>query len=174
MINLVVSHQRPPCVANDDRDTSSELRSDVLKKVVVDAVVTCESLVRPKRIRNTNAARYEARIGAERSLKLKLMRRMRITSIGVAGGKLVVSGTVIGPFAARKADRMIELQRRVSCTRSERVARALPRANGSFRISVPVPAGTAAAVYRLRTKVRATRSSTRAVDTFTLPRGVNF
>jgi len=39
---------------------------------------------------------------------------------------------------------------------------------------VPVPAGTAAAVYRLRTKVRATRSSTRAADTFTLPRGVNF
>jgi PKD repeat protein len=143
-------------------------------KVAADGSFSATAPLPPKRIRNTNAARYEARIGAERSLKLKLMRRMRITSIGVAGGKLVVGGTVIGPFAARKADRMIELQRRVSCTRSERVARALPRANGSFRIAVPVPAGTAAAVYRLRTKVRATRSSTRAVDTFTLPRGVNF
>lgn len=143
-------------------------------KVAADGSFSATAPMPPKRLRNSNAARYEARIGAERSLKLKLARRMRITSIGVAGGKLVVTGTVAGPLAARKPDRMIELQRSVSCTRTERVAGVLPAANGSFRITVPVPAGAAAAVYRLRTKVRLSRSSTRAVNTFTLPRGVNF
>jgi hypothetical protein len=50
----------------------------------------------------------------------------------------------------------------------------MPRANGTFRIAVDVPAGQSAAVYRLRTKVRQSAASPRAVNTFTLPRGVNF
>ena len=128
----------------------------------------------PKGLRNSNLARYEARIGSQRSLKLKLVRRMRITTIGVSGGKLVVTGTVTRPLAARKADRAVELQRRVSCTRDERVATAMPRPDGSFRITVAVPPGQTAAVYRLRTRVRQSAASTGAVNTFTLPRGVNF
>ena len=143
-------------------------------KVAPDGSFTASAPLPPKRLRNSNATRYEARIGKERSLKLKLVRRMRITSIGVSGGKVVVTGTVVGPLAAKKADRAIELQRSVSCTRTESVAKAMPRANGTFRIAVDVPAGQSAAVYRLRTKVRQSAASPRAVNTFTLPRGVNF
>jgi hypothetical protein len=143
-------------------------------KVAPDGSFVASAPLPPKKLRNSNLARYEARIGSQRSLKLKLVRRMRITTIGASGGKLVVTGTVTRPLAVRKADRAVELQRRVSCTRDERVATAMPRADGSFRISVAVPAGQSAAVYRLRTKVRSSATSPRAVNTFTLPRGVNF
>ena len=143
-------------------------------KVAPDGSFAASAPLPPKRLRNSNLARYEARIGSERSLKLKLARRMRITAIGVTGGKVVVSGTVVGPLATKKADRVVELQRRVSCTRTESVAKAMPRPNGTFRIAVDVPAGQSAAVYRLRTKVRQSAASSRAVNTFTLPRGVNF
>ena len=143
-------------------------------KVAPDGSFTASAPLPPKRMRNSNLARYEARIGSERSLKLKLARRMRITAIGVTGGKVVVSGTVVGPLATKKADRVVELQRRVSCTRTESVAKTMPRPNGTFRIAVDVPAGQSAAVYRLRTKVRQSAASKRAVNTFTLPRGVNF
>jgi len=40
--------------------------------------------------------------------------------------------------------------------------------------AVAAPAGQAAAVYRLRTKVRSGRKATRPVSTFTLPRAVDF
>ena len=143
-------------------------------RVAADGSFAAAAPMPPKRLRNSNLARYEARIGSQRSLKLKLARRMRITTIGVSGGKVVVSGNVVGPLAARKADRVVELQRRVSCTRTESVAKTTPRPNGTFRIAVAVPPGERAAVYRLRTKVRQSKTSPRAVNTFTLPRGVNF
>ena len=86
-------------------------------KVAADGSFSATAPLPPKRLRNSNAARYEARIGGERSLKLKLARRMRIASIGVAGGKVVVAAPSSARSRARKADRMVELQRRVSCTR---------------------------------------------------------
>ena len=143
-------------------------------KVAPDGSFAASAPLPPKRLRNSNLARYEARIGSQRSLKLKLVRRMRITTIGVSGGKVVVTGTVVGPARRPQGRPAVELQRRVSCTRTESVAKAMPRPNGSFRIAVDVPAGQSAAVYRLRTKVRPSAASKRAVNTFTLPRGVNF
>ena len=128
----------------------------------------------PKRLRNSNLARYEARIGSQRSLKLKLARRMRITGITASSGKVTITGRVIGPLAARRADRGIELERRVSCSRNVRVARTTPRADGSFRLSIAAPADQASAVYRLRTKVRRSLKTSKSVETFTLPRGVDF
>lgn len=128
----------------------------------------------PKRLRNSNLARYEARIGEHRSLKLKLARRMVIESITASSGKVTITGRVVGPLAARRADRAIELERRVSCSRNARVARTMPRANGTFRLSITAPAGQASAVYRLRTKVRRSPSTSRSVNTFTLPRGIDF
>ena len=144
-------------------------------KVAPDGSFVASAPLPPKRLRNSNLARYEARIGSQRSLKLKLVRRMRITTIGVSGGKLVVTGTVTRPLAVRKADRAVELQRRVSCTRDESVATAMPRADGSFRISVAVPRGPVrGGLPAAHEGAHRAPRARRAVNTFTLPRGVNF
>ncbi len=128
----------------------------------------------PKRLRNSNRARYEARIGAERSLKLKLARRMLVTSLRASGGKVTIAGRVIGPLAKRPKDRGIVLERRVTCTRLVTVSTFRPRANGTFKVTAVIPAGESAAVYRLRTKVRTSTRSPRLSRTFTLPRAVDF
>jgi hypothetical protein len=47
-----------------------------------------------RRIRGTNRARYQARIGRERSLDLKLQRRMIVRSVRVSGGRVRITGRV--------------------------------------------------------------------------------
>lgn len=124
----------------------------------------------PRRLRSTNAARYEARIGRERSLDLKLQRRMVLSSIVSRAGKVTITGRVVGPLGSPL--RTITLTRRVSCRRSERVARFRPRRDGRFRITVAAPKGRDTAVYRLGTKVRRTTTNPKLFPTFTLPRAV--
>ncbi|MEO8688975.1 MAG: hypothetical protein ABI611_12255, partial [Solirubrobacteraceae bacterium] len=128
----------------------------------------------PVGLRNSNRARYEARIGSKRSLKLKLARRMLVTAIRGAGGKVTITGKVIGPLAPRAKDRKIVLERRVTCSRLVTVTRLRPRAGGAFRVTVTAPAGQSAAVYRLSTRVRTSLRSPRLARTFTLPRAVDF
>jgi hypothetical protein len=99
---------------------------------------------------------------------------MVISALAVQGRRVSFSGRVTPPLAKRKADRVIEVRLRVSCGREELVAKLTPRANGSFSGSVDAPAGAAAAVYRLRTKVRVNSRSAKVTDTFTLPRAVDF
>ena len=142
--------------------------------VAADGSFSATAPLPPKRLRGSNAARYEARVGSNRSLKLKLARRMRITAMSAAGGKVTIAGRVSGPFALRKADRMVELQRRVGCTKTVFVAKVMPKPDGSFRLTVKAPKGETAAVYRLRTKVRSSPKSKRPLNTFTLPRGIDF
>jgi PKD repeat protein len=128
----------------------------------------------PRRIRNSNRARYQARVGGERSLNLKLTRRMLVTSLRVRGGKVTITGKVVGPLARRAKDREIVLEQRVTCTKLVTVSRFQPRPSGAFAVTVRAPAGASAAVYRLRTKVRASTHSSRLGSTFTLPRAIGF
>lgn len=121
-------------------------------------------------IRGSNAARYEAVVGKERSLALKLQRRMVISAARGAGGKVTLSGRVIGPLARPVAQ--ITLTRRVSCKRSQVVKRFRPRANGRFRVTVDAPKGELAVVYRLSTRVRKTKTTPRTSPTYTLPRAI--
>jgi hypothetical protein len=128
----------------------------------------------PRSLRGTNEARYVARIQKERSLELKLMRRMLVESVRVSAGKVTIAGRVTKPFARRAANRRIELQRRVSCARTETIATFMPRADGTFSVTVAAPPNQGAAVYRLHTKTRPTANSRKDFDTFTLPRAVDF
>ena len=128
----------------------------------------------PRKLRDSNSTRYLAKIGTERSLNLKLARRMRIASIRASGGRVTITGAVIRPLAAAPRDRAIVLQRVVNCKTLETVATFKPRANGAFTVTVAAPPGQPAAVYRLRTKVRQSTRSKRSVSTFTLPRSLNF
>lgn len=124
-----------------------------------------------RRIRGTNRARYQARIGRERSLRLKLRRRMVVRSVRVSNGRVRIRGRVSSPLA--RPVRSIEVRRRVSCRRSVVVRRIKPRRDGSFSVLVAAPPGRLAAVYRFATRVRRTSRNPRTFPTFTLPRYVD-
>jgi len=131
---------------------------------------TARAPLPPRRIRFGNSARYQARAGKERSLSLKLHRRMVVTSLRSSGSVVVLKGRVIRPLAKPIAP--IYVQRRVSCTRLVNVKRIRPRRDGSFTVRVAAPPNTQAAVYRAATKVRKTASNPKRFPTFTLPREV--
>ncbi|HWI71960.1 MAG TPA: hypothetical protein VNT55_08400 [Baekduia sp.] len=117
-----------------------------------------------------NSLRYRAEIGREKSLPLKLLRRLTVSSLTSANGKVTVAGRVTRPLTTPVAD--IRLVRRVSCHKVVLVKRFTPRADGTFRVTVKAPKNHGAAVYRLATRVREQASNPRSYPTFTLPRGV--
>ncbi len=126
----------------------------------------------PRRsIRNTNRARYIAKAGGERSLNLKLARRMVVTSIKSSGDSVTIKGKVIRPLAKPVAP--IVLKRRVTCKTLETVKTFKPNRDGSFSVTVKKPQNLAATVYRLQTRVRRLSTSTKTSPTFTLPRAVD-
>ncbi len=124
-----------------------------------------------KRLRTSNRARYQAVLGGEKSLNLKLERRMYVDGLTAAAGKVTVRGHVTRPLGSPR--QTVTLTRRVSCRRSEVVARFKPRADGRFRVTVRAPKGRTSAVYRLGTKVRKTTRNPKLFPTFTLPQGVD-
>lgn len=121
-------------------------------------------------IRNTNRARYQATIGREKSIELKLVRRMVVSQLTSANGKVTIAGRVIRPLGSPV--QTIVVSRRVSCKRSEVVARIKPSRTGAFRVTVDAPPKTLAATYRLATKVRKFASNPKLFPTYTLPRAV--
>jgi hypothetical protein len=121
-------------------------------------------------IRFTNRARYQAVVGKERSLRLKLHRRMVVSGLTSKAGEVTISGRVLRPLG--KPVRTIVLKRRVSCSKTEVVKRFKPSRDGSFRVTVAGPKGQAAAVYRMQTSVRKTTRNPKQYPTFTLPRAV--
>lgn len=126
----------------------------------------------PRRsIRGTNRARYIAKVGGEKSLNLKLQRRMTVDSIDSHGDNVTIKGRVIRPLAKPVAP--ITLKRRVTCKTLETVKTFRPRRDGSFSVTVKKPANLAATVYRLQTRVRRLTTSTKTSPTFTLPRAVD-
>jgi hypothetical protein len=85
----------------------------------------------PRKVRGTNRARYQAVLGRERSLRLKLVRRMALTGVRSANGRVTISGRVTRPLATPA--RTIVVKRRVSCTRTVVVTRNVPSGDGCGR-----------------------------------------
>jgi hypothetical protein len=117
-----------------------------------------------------NSLRYRAEIGRERSLPLKLQRRMIVSSLRSAKGKVTIRGRVVRPLTTPRST--IRLVRRVSCHKVVLVKRFKPRPDGTFTVTVKAPKRQAAAVYRMTTYVREKPSNPKKYPTFTLPRGV--
>lgn len=125
-----------------------------------------------RRLRSTNKARYQARIGKERSLSLKLQRRMTVRSIRSSGGKVVIIGKVAGPLTRPKPTR-VTVRRRLSCKKYETVKHVTPSKNGTFRVTLDAPPGQTTSVYRMQTRVQKTKRNRKRFPTYTLPRAVN-
>jgi hypothetical protein len=122
-----------------------------------------------RRIRGTNAARYRASIDGERSLPLKLSRRMIVTGTTATKRATTIRGRLTGPLARGTS---ITVKRRLSCSRWTVVKRiAMPRGR-RFRVTIPAVRGAASSVLRLQTTVAALDRSGRRKPTFTLPRYV--
>jgi len=120
----------------------------------------------PADIRGTNRARYQARYAGQSSLDLKLQRRMQLGVPHHRGGRILMSGHVVGPMTNPPSP--VVVTRRVSCTRDVVVTRVVPNPDGSWKALVPAPQGTQAAVYRATTQVPGLDGSG-LFPTFTLP-----
>lgn len=123
----------------------------------------------PRKIRHTNAARYQASIDGERSLPLKLSRRMLVTGTASTARGTTIRGRVVGPLARRAR---ITVKRRVSCGQWKVVKRFAMPGKGRFRVTIPPARGATSAVFRLQTTVGARNPRGRPKPTFTLPRYV--
>ena len=123
-------------------------------------------------LRRSNRARYQAVLGRERSLRLKLVRRMVLTAVRRSGGRVTISGRVVGPLANPVAP--IVVRRRVSCSHTVVARRIRPSRDGRFRVTLAGAPRTLAATYRFETKVRRKTTNPKLFETFTLPRSVEF
>ncbi len=124
-----------------------------------------------EKIRDTSKARYEASRGKERSMRLKLHRRMLVKSMRSRHGKITIAGQVVQPLAAPV--KKIVVKRRVSCRDWKVVKRFKPRSDGTFTVKVPAPRSGFAAAYRMTTRVKHFSYRTKTYPTFTLPRYVD-
>jgi hypothetical protein len=126
----------------------------------------------PRRgLRATNRARYRAEIAKQKSLRLKLVRRMLVSSTVVKGRRVTIAGRVVRPLG--EPIQRVVVKRRLSCGRYRVVKRFTPPASGRFRITLAGPPRRQAAVYRFQTRVRKFSSNPKLFPTFTLPRYVD-
>jgi len=140
-------------------------------RVGKDGLFRATAKLPPAAVRGTNRARYQARMGNERSLALKLARRLRIISITPKGRKVVVRGRISQPLA--DPIQRITVTRRVSCGRVEVVKRFKPRKNGGFRVTLSGAKTRQVATFRFRTLVRFREGNPKLFRTFTLPQYVD-
>jgi hypothetical protein len=123
------------------------------------------------RLRATNRARYIAQIGKQKSLRLKLVRRMLVSGTSLKGRRVTIAGRIVRPLGAPV--QQVVVKRRLSCGRYRVVKRFTPPASGRFRVTLAGPPSRHAAVYRLQTRVRKFVSNPKTFPTFTLPRYVD-
>jgi hypothetical protein len=135
-----------------------------------DGTFTAKGALPPQAIRHSNRARYQARIGKEKSLRLKLFRRMLVTKMTSAKGKVTIAGRVVLPLG--RPVQAITIKRRVSCTKNVVAQKLHPDSKGRFSVTLGAPPSGQAAVYRLATMVRKNAHNPKLFPTFTLPRAV--
>jgi hypothetical protein len=180
LIDVVRSHGRVRLLGAASRRFAGQrvkIRFTATGEVVARPKVRTSGLFRataklpPRALRFTNRARYRAEIHGQKSLRLKLVRRMLVSSTRVRGSKVTIAGRVVKPLAA--PIRQVIVKRRLSCGRYRVVKRFKPPASGRFRITVGAPDEDQAGVYRLQTRVRKFERNLKTFPTFTLPRYVD-
>ncbi len=140
-------------------------------KVRTSGLFTATAKLPNRKLRSTNRARYRAEIAKQKSLRLKLVRRLLVSRTTTRGKKVTIAGRVVRPLG--RPVQTVVVKRRLSCGRYRVVKRFKPRANGTFRITVGGPTKSKAAVYRLSTRVRKFTTNPKTFPTFTLPRYVD-
>jgi hypothetical protein len=106
----------------------------------------------PARFRDTNMARYIATYRDQKSLYLKLHRRMVFTRVTSAHGKVTLSGVVTKPEAKNHRQSVV-IRQRLTCRKQRIVARVHPDSRGHFRVTLKAPKKGDVGVYRATTMV---------------------
>jgi hypothetical protein len=134
----------------------------------------------PRAIRNTNAARFQARLGRQRSLKLKFARRMTQTvARRLDPARVRIGGRVTAPLARPIAAVVVRASSRCPGRTSFRgtvVARGIHvQRNGRWTATVTLPPALRGTRVFLRgqTTVRKTTRNPKRFATFTLIQGVS-
>jgi uncharacterized repeat protein (TIGR01451 family) len=133
----------------------------------------------PKAIRNTNAARFQARLGRQRSQKLKFARRMTGTvARRLDAARVQIGGRVTGPLARPVATVLVRASSRCpsrSRFRGPVVARGIrvqPSGRWTATITLPPSLRTTRVFLRAQTRVRKTTHNPKRFRTFSLVQGV--
>jgi hypothetical protein len=121
----------------------------------------------PARLRDSNNARYLAEQGSQRSLDLKLTRRLELEPPTFSAGAVTLTGQVLAPLATPVAG--VTVQQQLECGRTTVVKHFKPGADGRFRVTVTVPADAKAGIYRLTSAVAVKPGSRHAFATYSLP-----
>src|SRR4051794_63164 len=124
------------------------------------------------RYRYTNTARYLAMRGKDKSLNLKLHRRMVFTSVRSRHGKVILRGVVTRPWTS-PPDQIV-VRQRLTCRKQRIVARLHPDSRGRFRVTLKAPKKGDVGVYRATTMVAYPDPSAPDFRTYTLPGLVRF
>jgi hypothetical protein len=135
--------------------------------VGANGLFTATAPLPPARLRDGNSARYLAESGSQRSLNLKLTRRLSLEPPTAAAGTVTLVGQVLPPLTKPVAP--ISIEQQLECGKTTVVERFTPPASGRFRVSFKAPAGAAAAVYRLASRVTKTAGSKHSFPTYSLP-----
>ena len=101
-------------------------------------------------IRYSNDTRYVAMVAGETSNALKLHREMRFTKIITQGRKVTLEGRIFAPLAKGEA---INIRQYVNCDERKIVAKAHPRKDGTFKVTVTAPEDMNAVSYLAYTEV---------------------
>jgi hypothetical protein len=135
--------------------------------VGTNGVFTTTAPLPPANVRDTNGARYMAESGKERSLNLKLTRRLLLEPPKFSGGTVTLSGQVVAPLTKPVAP--IDVDQTLECGKTTIVKKFTPPASGRFHVTLSVPAAAKAGIYRLSSTVRETAADKRGFPTFSLP-----
>jgi hypothetical protein len=121
----------------------------------------------PARLRDSNSARYMAASGSQRSLDLKLTRRLSLETPKFSGGTVTLVGQVLPPLT--KPIAAVTVQQQLECGKTTISERFTPPRSGRFRITLKVPAAAKAGIYRLTSSVAEKPGAKRGFATYSLP-----
>ena len=89
----------------------------------------------PTKLRDSNSARYLAESGGQRSLDLKLTRRVSLEPPSFSGGTVTLSGQVVAPLG--KPISPVTVEQQLECGKIGKVVTFTPEAGGHFRVTIP-------------------------------------
>jgi CSLREA domain-containing protein len=122
----------------------------------------------PATIRDRLTNRYAAAIGTLRSPNLKLTRRLLLEAPKAAGTNVTLTGQIELPL--RRPIAPVAVEQELECGKATIVKSFTPPASGHYHVTLSVPAGTKAAIFRLESSVAANKHSVKhGFTTYSLP-----
>lgn len=120
-----------------------------------------------KKLARSSKARYQAAVGPNKSLALKLQRRMyTFEAYRTQGGSLYVAGTLTKPFPKNAK---VQISMRVNCSTWKTVKVTRASSSGKWGTIVPISSNATSLVFRAQSNVKKSARSKRTTRTYTLP-----